>query len=293
MIGETGAGLLVFGGGGQLGRELRGLAPDARFVGRDEADLRRPDSVASAIRGAAPAAVVNAAAWTAVDDAEDHPEDAHAVNAGAPGAMAAAAAGIGVPLVHVSTDYVFAGTGTRAHRPEDPTGPLGVYGASKLAGEQAIGAQGGVYAVIRTSWVFSAHGANFVKTMLRLAETRTQLRVVSDQVGGPTPAASLASACLSAAARLVKDPAAAGTYHFAGAPDISWADFARTIFREAGLPVQVEDIPTSEFPTRAPRPLNSRLDCTAFERTFGLGRPDWRAALRDVLHDLGAGPVPP
>ncbi|MFN3525782.1 MAG: SDR family oxidoreductase, partial [Paracoccus sp. (in: a-proteobacteria)] len=186
--------LLVFGRSGQVARELARLAPDARFLGREQADLTDPDACAAAIIGAN--AVLNAAAYTAVDRAEAEPALAHRINAEAPAAMSRACAAQGIPFLHISTDYVFDGSGTSARAEDAATGPLGVYGASKLAGEAGVAAAGGQWAVMRTSWVFSAHGSNFVKTMLRLGAERPALSVVSDQTGGPTPAASIASACL-------------------------------------------------------------------------------------------------
>lgn len=280
-------GLLVFGRSGQVATELARLAPEATFLGRDQADLSDPAACAAAIAARAPVAVINAAAWTAVDRAETEEAAAHTVNADAPGAMAAACARLGIPFVHISTDYVFDGSGDRPWRPEDATGPLGAYGRTKLAGEAAVRKAGRAHVILRTSWVFSAHGANFVKTMLRLGRERARLTVVADQIGGPTPAADIAAACLTIAARLRETPAAGGTLHFSGAPDVSWADFARAIFARTGLPVEVEDIPTSAYPTPARRPANSRLDCAGLER-FGLTRPDWQAGLDAVLHQLGA-----
>ena len=279
--------LLVFGRTGQVARELARLAPEATFLGRDEADLADPAACARAIVGRRPEAVVNAAAWTAVDAAEAEEEAALQVNADAPGAMAQACAAAAIPFVQISTDYVFDGSGDRPWRPEDATAPLGAYGRTKLAGEAAVRAAGGPHAVLRTSWVFSAHGSNFVRTMLRLGAERDALRIVADQVGGPTPAAAIAAACLRIAERLRDNPGLSGTYHFSGTPDVSWADFARAIFAAARLEVAVEDIPTRDYPTPAPRPLNSRLDCSAAETAFGLARPDWRAALSDIVAELG------
>jgi dTDP-4-dehydrorhamnose reductase len=282
--------LLVFGRTGQVARELALRAPGAVFLGRAEADLTDPDACAAAVAGTEAEAVILAAAWTAVDRAEAERDAAFAVNATAPGAIARACAARGLPLVHISTDYVFAGTGTAPHRPGDPTGPLSAYGASKLAGEEAVRAAGGVHAILRTSWVFSAHGTNFVKTMLRLSATRDRLSVVADQTGGPTWAGDIADACLTVAAALARDPALTGTYHYAGAPDVSWAGFARAILSVAGRSTMVEDIPTTGYPTPAPRPANSRLDCTATETAFGLPRPDWQPGLAQVLRDPGAAP---
>ncbi|WGH77293.1 dTDP-4-dehydrorhamnose reductase [Jannaschia ovalis] len=281
--------ILVIGRTGQLATEL-GRRPGTRCLGRTEADLTDPEGCADAIRRAAPAAVINAAAWTAVDAAEEDEFGAHLANARAPAAMARACAGLGIPFVQVSTDYVFAGSGDAPHAPDASTAPLSAYGRTKLAGEAAVRAAGGPHAVLRTSWVVSAHGSNFVKTMLRLGRDRGSLRIVADQVGGPTPARDLAAACATIAQALVDAPDQSGTYHYAGAPDISWAGFARAIFETAGLACTVTDIPTADYPTPAPRPLNSRLDCRTIEAAFGLARPDWRAGLRDILHDLGEIP---
>ncbi|MBM2575380.1 dTDP-4-dehydrorhamnose reductase [Jannaschia sp. Os4] len=275
--------ILVIGETGQLARELAPLG--VRTAGRAEADLTDPAACAALVRAARPAAVVNAAAYTAVDRAEADEATAHLVNADAPGAMAAACADLGIPFVHVSTDYVFDGSGDAPRAPDAPTNPLGAYGRTKLAGEEAVRAAGGVHAIIRTSWVVSAHGANFVKTMLRLGAERDALRIVDDQVGGPTPARDLAAACMAATGAT---EATSGTYHYAGAPDVSWAGLARAIFARAAIDCAVEGIPSSDYPTPAARPLNSRLDCASFERAFGLARPDWRAGLDAILSDLGA-----
>jgi dTDP-4-dehydrorhamnose reductase len=211
------------------------------------------------------------------------------VNADAPAAMARAAAARGLPFVHLSTDYVFDGSGTRPWRPDDTPAPLSAYGRSKLAGEVAVRAAGGTHAILRTSWVFSAQGQNFVKTMLRLSETREKVAVVADQTGGPTPAAAIADAIFAIARTLAAEPEKSGTYHLAGAPDVTWADFAREIFAQAGRETEVEEILTSAYPTPARRPLNSRLDCSTLA-AFGLARPDWRLGLADVLTELGARP---
>lgn len=279
-------GLLVFGRSGQVATELGRLAPDARFLGRDVADLTDAAACAALIRDSGCAAVINAAAHTAVDRAESEPDLARAINAAAPAAMAAACAALGVPFVHISTDYVFDGAGDRPRVETDPTGPLGVYGATKLAGEQGIAAAGGQWAVLRTSWVFSAHGANFVKTMLRLGAEREELRVVADQHGGPTPAADIAAACLTMVRAMQADASRGGIYHFSGAPDTTWAGFAREIMAQAGLACRIADIASSDYPTPARRPANSRLDCAAIGRDFGIARPDWRAGLAKVLLEL-------
>lgn len=281
--------LLVIGRTGQLATELaRRTGPDLEItcLGREAADLGDPAACAAVVAAHPADAVINAAAYTAVDRAEAEETLALAVNGAAPGAMARAAAARGIPFLHVSTDYVFDGRGTRPWQPEDPTGPLGAYGRSKLVGEEGVRAAGGAHVILRTSWVFSAHGANFVKTMLRLGRERPRLTIVADQIGGPTAAGDIADALIAMAGGLIADPSKSGTYHFAGAPDVSWADFAREIFAQAGLAPEVVDIPASAYPTPAARPANSRMDCATLA-AFGLARPDWRPSLSHVLEELG------
>jgi dTDP-4-dehydrorhamnose reductase len=283
--------VLVFGETGQVARELARRAPghgaSLETLGRARADLADPEACAAAVAGAEADVVINAAAYTAVDRAESEPDLAAAVNAEAPGAMARAAAARGLPFLHVSTDYVFDGTPGRPWREDDPTGPLGVYGATKLAGEAATAAAGGPHAILRTSWVFSSHGANFVKTMLRLGAERDRLRVVDDQVGGPTPAAAIADALLAVAAAFAAGRGTPGVFHFSGAPAVSWAEFAEAIFAARGGPAPVvERIPSSAYPTPARRPLNSVLDCAKIRAAYGIAQPDWRAGLADVLGEL-------
>lgn len=278
--------ILVFGKTGQVAKELQKRAKDAVFLGRDEADLSDPQSCADQIAKHAPSCVINAAAYTAVDRAEDEPELAQLVNADAPTAMAQAAQGREIPFLHISTDYVFDGSGETPFEPADPVAPLGVYGRTKLAGENGVKSAHESPIILRTSWVFSAHGANFVKSMLKYGAENHEMRIVADQIGGPTPAADIASALLDMGAAQSNAPF--GTYHFTGTEDVSWADFAREIFSQAGMTTNVVDIPSCEYPTRAKRPLNSRLDCTSLERDFGVARPKWRDGLRDVLKELGA-----
>ena len=279
--------LLVFGKTGQVARELAQIAPDATFLGRDEADLLNPAACAAAITASNADAVINAAAWTAVDKAETEEAAATMVNGDAPAAMARAAAAKGLPFLHISTDYVFDGSGDLPFAPDDPTAPLNAYGRSKLAGEIGVRDADGPHLILRTSWVVSAHGANFVKTMLRLGRERESLNVVADQIGGPTPAAAIAQALVQSASSLL-DGAEGGTHHLSGHPDTSWADFAREIMHQAALPCRIDDIPTSAYPTPAPRPLNSRLDCSLFDATFGVLRPDWREGLSDILKELNS-----
>jgi dTDP-4-dehydrorhamnose reductase len=230
-------------------------------------------------------AVINAAAWTAVDKAETEEAAATVVNGAAPTAMAQRCAALGLPFLHISTDYVLDGAGNAPFATDHPTAPLGAYGRSKLAGEQGVLAAGGQALILRTSWVVSAHGANFVKTMLRLGRERESLTVVADQIGGPTPAAAIADA-LYTAAKAMTQGAPGGIHHFAGAPDASWAGFARQIMTRARLACQIHDIPSSAYPTPAKRPLNSRLDCSGIAAAFGIPRPDWRAGLDAILQEL-------
>jgi len=277
--------ILVFGKTGQVASALRRGAR-VRALGRDEADLADPEACARMIGDFAPRAVINAAAWTDVDGAEDAEAAATVVNGDAPGAMARACAEREIPFIQISTDYVFDGSGAAPWRPDGPVAPLGAYGRSKLAGERAVRAAGGTSAILRTSWVFSAEGRNFVKTMLRLGAERGAVRVVADQIGGPTAAKDIAAACLQMAHALLTRRGLAGVYHFSGAPDVSWADFAREIFAQAGLPCAVQDIDGADYPQKARRPGNSRLDCSTLERAFSIARPDWRASLGRVLDDL-------
>lgn len=277
--------ILVFGRTGQVATELLRQG-EVTALGRAEADLSDPAACAAAIAASDATAVINAAAYTAVDKAEEEEALATTVNGDAPAAMARACAAKGVPFLHVSTDYVFDGTGTQPWKPGDAVAPLGAYGRSKLAGEEGVRAAAGAHAILRTSWVFSAHGANFVKTMLRLSETRDALNVVDDQIGGPTPAADIAATLLAMAAAMA-DGREGGTYHYGGAPAVSWAAFAREIFARADRDVTVTGIPAADYPTPAARPLNSRMDGASLEADFGIAPPDWRSGLDAVLTDLG------
>jgi len=274
--------ILVFGRTGQVATELQRQA-DVVALGREQADLGDPDACAAAISAHKPSVVINAAAYTAVDRAESEEALATIVNGAAPAAMARAAAALGVPILHISTDYVFDGSGTKPWQPGDATGPLGAYGRSKLVGEQGVVAAGGAHVILRTSWVFSPHGANFVKTMLRLGAERDALNVVADQYGGPTAARDIAAALLNIAAAFAAGSGHTGIYHFAGQPSVSWAEFAQEISARAGLQVKVNGIATSAYPTPAKRPANSRLDCTALTRDYAIAQPDWREALQDML----------
>lgn len=257
-------------------------------LGRDALDLRTPEACAAFIRKAAADVVINAAAFTAVDAAESVVNEAELVNAHAPAVIAQACHESGQLLLHVSTDYVFDGSGKSPWRPNDVTNPLNVYGRTKRAGEIGV-LQGSPDAIVlRTSWVFSAHGRNFVRSMLRLAREHKALRVVDDQIGGPTPAAAIADALLTMARVRLAGEGASGVHHFAGTPAVSWASFASSIFECASLPVHVERIATAEYRTAAPRPLNSRLDCSTTNTLFGVTMPEWRLALAEVIRELSA-----
>lgn len=284
---------LVFGSTGQVARELRrataGLGIEASFLDRAAADLADPDACAAAVRAASADVVLNAAAYTAVDRAEDEPELAMRINAEAPGAIAAACDAKGVPFLHVSTDYVFDGAPGPAWREGDATGPLGAYGRSKLAGEQAVVAACPDHVVLRTAWVFSAHGSNFVKTMLKFGKERPELRVVGDQEGCPTAASDIAGALWTIAEDWGRGRGRAGIFHYAGTPATTWAGFAEAIFARtswASKPA-VTVIATADWPTKAVRPANSVLDCSAIAAAYGIATPDWRHALDEVLEELG------
>lgn len=286
--------ILCFGRTGQLARELDALSGPGlavRCLSREEADLADPAACAARVAGAEADVVINAAAYTAVDRAENEPDLAHAVNAVAPGAIAAACAARGLPFLHVSTDYVFDGSGERPWREDDPTGPLGVYGRTKLAGERAVAAAGGAHAILRTAWVFSPHGTNFVKTMLRVGAERERLTVVDDQHGGPTPADAIAAALVVMARAMAEGRGETGVFHFSGAPDVTWCGFARAVFARTGWARVPEIVPiaTADWPTPARRPANSRLDCRRIAAAYGLERPDWGAGLDRCITALGEG----
>ena len=296
--------ILVFGGNGQVGRELlRALAPLGTVVATtrsgtladgsacEVADFDRPDSLPALLDRLRPALVVNAAAYTAVDRAEQEPEAAFRANAQAPGVIARWCAAQGVPLVHYSTDYVFDGQGRAPYREDAPTAPLGVYGTSKRDGEDAVRAAGGRHLIFRTAWVYAAHGGNFLRTMLRLSAERDELRVVADQIGTPTPAALIADVT----AHALRHPGGlSGTWHLTASGQTSWHGFAEALFAEAlaaGVLAKaplVEAIPSSQYPTPAKRPAWSVLDNRRLQQDFGIVLPAWQDGLKRVMAEIAA-----
>lgn len=288
--------VLITGAHGQVGHELMRLAPaefEALGMGSAELDIADAAQVADVVERVLPNLIINAAAYTAVDKAESEPERAYAVNRDGVAHLAAAAQRLAIPLLHLSTDYVFAGNASAPYSEQDATAPTGVYGASKLAGEQVLIANCRQHMILRTSWVFGAHGHNFVKTMLRLGREREELSVVADQQGCPTSAASIARA-LWALAQQYRNVGSLrwGLYHYSGIPACSWHEFAQEIFKQAyelgvllRLPI-VHRIATVQYPTPAKRPAWSILDCSRLRNTHGIVPADWRNELRAVLLEL-------
>lgn len=301
--------ILLLGANGQVGHELRrSLAPLGEVVATTRtgilrsagtcaiADLGQPGTLPALIERVAPRLVVNAAAYTSVDKAEDDVESAFRVNAEAPGVLARACAAHGIPFVHYSTDYVFDGKESRPYREDDVARPLGVYGASKLAGEHAVLAAGGTSLILRTAWVYGSHGHNFLRTMLRLGAERDELRVVADQRGTPTPAFLIADVTSTL---LQSGDISGGTYHLTASGETTWHGFATAIMegaRERGIIrriPRVVPIPATEFPTRAVRPAYSRLDLVKLEAALAHSMPDWRDGLAHVLDKLAGNPAAP
>jgi dTDP-4-dehydrorhamnose reductase len=288
--------LLVLGGSGQLGSELRALdlPPTVQLTAppRAAVDLSNAAALDRLIDAEPWSAVINAAGYTNVDRAEREEALAFAINAEACGRLGAATGSRGIPLVHVSTDYVFDGRKGAPYVEADATMPLNVYGRSKLAGERRISTANPRHVILRTAWLFSPFGTNFVRTILRLARERERLRVVADQLGCPTAARELAKVCLDVALRCAGAPdgAAYGTYHFAGAEAVTWFEFANAIIAQTGgrlgRAVQVEPIASEHYGSPAARPADSRLDCTAIAAAFGLKQPSWRPALADAVARL-------
>jgi dTDP-4-dehydrorhamnose reductase len=293
--------ILLFGKNGQVGWELqRALAPLGEVIALDadstglSADFSKPESLIATVREVAPHWIVNAAAHTAVDKAESESDLARAINATAPGVLAREAAAMGAWLMHYSTDYVFDGSGSTARAEDAPTGPLGVYGATKLEGEELIRASGCQHLIFRTSWVYAARGGNFARTMLKLAQDRDALKVIDDQIGAPTGADLLADLSAHAMRSVALQPQHGGTYHAVASGHTSWHGYATHVIEKArarGLPIRVAReaiaaVPTSAFPTPARRPANSRLDTEKLRNTFGLYLPDWRSGVDRMLAEV-------
>ncbi|AHI29130.1 dTDP-4-dehydrorhamnose reductase [Marinobacter similis] len=276
--------ILLLGKTGQVGFELhRTLSPlgTINAPGREELNLMDERAVTNFLANANPDLIVNAAAWTVVDAAEDKRTEAERLNTGLPKQLAEYAAANNVRLVHYSSDYVYPGSGETPWQETSPTDPLSYYGKTKLKGDQAIEQSGVDYLIFRTSWVYSARGNNFMKTMLRLAQSKTDLNIVSDQIGAPTPARLIAQVTTLA----VYGQLAKGLYHLAPRGETSWEGFAQEIFRLAGEKVKTNAIPTSDYPTPAKRPLNSRLDTTKAEQALSIRLPDWQSQLELTLHE--------
>ncbi len=293
--------ILIFGAAGQVGQSLMTHARDHGFLpqglARQETDITDAASVAAAFKNSKAAVVVNAAAYTAVDKAESDEANAFAANCDGPRILAEACEARGIPLIHLSTDYVFDGSKPTAYTEEDPVAPLGVYGASKEAGERAVRQTLSQHIILRTAWVYSAVGHNFLKTMLRLGADRDQLRVVCDQKGSPTAADDIAEAILTIADHILSEnPAPSwGTFHFSGTGATSWHGFATAIFAERArltglVPPQIDPISSAEFPTPAARPANSLLDCRKLAEAYGVRSPQWEASLARVMEALLMAP---
>ncbi|HLY54881.1 MAG TPA: dTDP-4-dehydrorhamnose reductase [Stellaceae bacterium] len=284
--------VLVLGRNGQVGHELaRAAWPSAlepHVCDRTECDITDAAAVDRVFAAIGPEIVINVAAYTAVDRAEQEPAQALAVNRDGTANLARAAADQGAAMLHVSTDYVFDGSKATPWVETDPVAPLGSYGASKEEGERVLREVLPRHVILRTAWVFGAHGANFVRTIHRVAQANPKLRVVADQFGGPTPARDIAATLIRMAEAVAADKAVWGTFHYAGAPTTSWHGFAEAIVRLSGLTTPVEPIATVDWPTPARRPANSRLDCRKIGRSYGIAPPSWEAGLADVLAEWGA-----
>jgi len=283
--------ILITGQHGQvsqaLQQQLQGLG-ELIILGRDQLDLANPEQIREQIRAQRPNLIINTAAHTAVDLAESEPDAAFAINAIAPGILAEEAKALGIPLIHYSTDYVFDGSKPAPYTEADTPNPLGVYGQSKLAGEQAIAAVGGEYLILRTSWVYSNHGKNFLLTMQRLLQEKPQMRIVADQIGAPTWAGTIADSTRALIERWqAGTPGPWGVYHLTAQGETSWFGFAQTIgehLRAQGRAcAELEAIPSSAYPTPAQRPLNSRLDCSRLQQQWHVSQPQWQDALRECL----------
>ncbi len=292
---RPGSRLAVTGLTGQVVSSLIARAPDDVEIialGRPQLELSKRDAVLASLKAIHCDAIINAAAYTAVDKAESEPELAMRINGEGAGFVAEAASALNLPLLHLSTDYVFDGKLDRPYREDDQTGPTGAYGRSKLEGERLIWQIHPNHVILRTAWVYSPHGSNFVKTMLRLGETRDEIGVVSDQVGNPTSALDAADALFLISRRIIEDksPQLRGVFHMVGQGDASWAEFAKKIFEtvnyNGGRETRVKPITTADYPTPAKRPANSRLDCSKLANLYGITLPNWRSSVEDCVKQI-------
>jgi dTDP-4-dehydrorhamnose reductase len=277
--------ILVFGKNGQIAKELQ-MFKNVIALSRSDANFSNPEICVRAIHNYRPSVVINAAAYTAVDQAEAEEDYATQINGFTPGIIANVCADLEIPFIHISSDYVFDGSGNMPWKTISPTNPQNAYGRGKLIGEKEIIASGSIYAILRTSWVVSSYGENFIKSMLRLSETQNKLNIVDDQIGGPTPAKDIANVCIKLAKQLLANPNNSGIYHYSGEPDTSWCKFANEIFKISHKSTIAYPILTAEYPAAAMRPLNSRLNCQKIYKVFNIKRPDWRKGIKRILKDL-------
>jgi dTDP-4-dehydrorhamnose reductase len=279
--------ILVFGKNGQVGNELSKYHENICLSSKDF-DFNEPLMFTEIIRKYSPSAVINAAAYTDVDGAEDNEKLAYTINSLSPGELSKACSKLNIPLLHISTDYVFDGYGDSAKKENDKANPISIYGLSKYKGERNVINGGGQSVILRTSWVFSSHGKNFVKTMIKLSNNNEIVKVINDQFGAPTSAKSIAQACMKIISKMQKDKNLSGIFHFTGYPCVSWASFAEEIFSSSGKNTTVDYIKTSEFQSKAKRPLNSKLNCDKVYNEIGIKKSLWKEDLMDVLNEIGA-----
>ena len=277
--------ILLFGKTGQVAKELCNR-PNVTAIGRDKADFTEPQKIIEIVKSTDADIIINAVAYTSVDLAEEEFELANIINGTTVKELAKVSASRNIPFLHISTDYVFKGGGNLNWKTSDQTNPQNSYGKSKLIGESGILEAGGPHVILRTSWVFSSHGNNFVKTMLRLASNNNELSIIKDQIGGPTCAKDIADALWKIASDFYAGNGITGIYHFSGKPNSSWANFASEIFFQTHQDIKIKQILTKDFLTKAKRPLNSRLDCSSLRIDYGIKQPEWKKGLTNVLANL-------
>lgn len=277
--------ILLFGKTGQVAKELCNR-PNVTAIGRDKADFTEPQKIIEIVKSTDADIIINAVAYTSVDLAEEEFELANIINGTTVKELAKVSASRNIPFLHISTDYVFKGDGNLNWKTSDQTNPQNSYGKSKLIGESGILEAGGPHVILRTSWVFSSHGNNFVKTMLRLASNNNELSIIKDQIGGPTCAKDIADALWKIASDFYAGNGITGIYHFSGKPNSSWANFASEIFFQTHQDIKIKQILTKDFLTKAKRPLNSRLDCSSLRIDYGIKQPEWKKGLTNVLANL-------